>query len=147
MPQKFVQGGVLVDPDNGGDGHNSHAEIAGLDEKVLRDEHILCRQLGQSLQFLLRLFQKSPWTSVDPQTQAGRGQYWKQDKERVQKGADCGIETAGHIQENAQIRQEIGGIRLGEHVGGDGGADSLFAPGEILPTDGSAACPPQWNCG
>ena len=80
VPQKFVQGGVLVDPDNGGDGHNSHAEIAGLDEKVLRDEHILCRQLGQSLQFLLRLFQKSPWTSVDPQTQAGRRQYRKQDK-------------------------------------------------------------------
>ena len=55
IPQNIVQCGIFVDPHDLLDRDNSHGLVCKRDEKVLRDKHILGRQLRQRGKLLLRL--------------------------------------------------------------------------------------------
>jgi hypothetical protein len=40
MPQKFMQGGIFINPQNFTDRYNGYAKVGGFDKVVLRNKHI-----------------------------------------------------------------------------------------------------------
>lgn len=55
IPEKLMQGGILVNPDNFIDGDDGISINGGFNEKMLRDKHVLRGKLGQGRKLFLRL--------------------------------------------------------------------------------------------
>ena len=84
IPQNIVQCGIFVDPHDLLDRDNSHGLIRKCDEKVLRDKHILGRQLWQRGKLLLRLCEQFRAFAVQTELAARGREHRKQRIEQKQ---------------------------------------------------------------
>ena len=91
MPQKLVQCGIFVNPDNFLYGYDGNAVVGKHNKIMLCDKHIFRCQLWQGGKFFFCLCKQRRWFAEKPELTAGGREYRQADIQNIQEQPEQGI--------------------------------------------------------